>query len=48
MLTHPNIVSLKEVVLENQNMQLVYELLDRDLYKMIEERRDRKQRIEEN
>ena len=48
-LTHPNIVTLKEVVLgEDQRLMLVYELLDKDLYKMIEEYRERKARIEED
>ena len=46
-LSHPNIVTLKEVVLQDQKLQLVYELLDRDLYKMIEEKRDKKQKITE-
>ena len=40
-LSHPNIVTLKEVVLQDQKLQLAYELLDRDLYKMIEEKRDK-------
>jgi serine/threonine protein kinase len=47
-LSHPNIVTLKEVVLQDQKLQLVYELLDRDLYKMIEEKRDKKQKISED
>jgi hypothetical protein len=42
-LNHPNIVTLKEVVLsEDQKLVLVYELLDKDLYKLIEEVRDQK------
>ena len=43
-LNHPNIVTLKEVVMvkDHKKLQLAYELLDRDLYKLIEEKRDRK------
>ena len=48
-LNHPNIVTLKEVVLgEDQRLMLIYELLDKDLYKLIEEVRGRKGRLEED
>lgn len=46
-LNHPNIVTLKEVILENQKLYLVYELLDKDLYKLIDNIRKNKKRIEE-
>lgn len=46
-LTHPNIVTLKEVILENQKLYLVYELLDKDLYKLIDKKRKNREKIEE-
>lgn len=39
-LSHPNIVTLKEVIMDNDKLSLAYELLDKDLYKLIEEKRE--------
>ena len=47
-LSHPNIVTLKEVFLSEQKLYLVYELLERDLLKLIEEKRDQRDKIEED
>lgn len=43
-LNHPNIVGLKEVYLHQRELYLVYELLERDVYRLIEERRDKLKR----
>lgn len=47
-LNHANIVNLKEVILQDQKLFLVYELLDRDLYRLIDEKRSQRQLIEED
>lgn len=39
-LSHPNIVTLKEVFLHEHKLYLSYEILERDLYRLIEQRRD--------
>lgn len=41
-------MSLKEVFLKEKKLYLVYELLDRDLYKLIETTRDKKELIPED
>jgi len=41
-LNHPNIANLKEVMLQDKKLLLVYELLEKDLYKLIEEKRNAK------
>ena len=46
-LSHPNIVNLKEIVLLKQTLYLVYELLDKDLCKLIEQKRAWNQMINE-
>ena len=47
-MNHPNIVTLKEIVLYESRLSLVYELLERDLYKMMEHHRKIKQWIKED
>lgn len=44
---HPNITALKEVLLKDKQLVLVYELLDKDLAKLCEEVRNNHQHIHE-
>jgi len=46
-LSHPHIVSLKEVFLHETKLYLAYELLERDLFQMMEERRARHSYLDE-
>lgn len=41
-------MSLKEVYLQDQKLYLVYELLEKDLYKLIEFKRERHERLSED
>ncbi|CDW73592.1 map kinase [Stylonychia lemnae] len=47
-ISHPNIVSLKEVVLQDKKLFLVYELLHKDLFVLIDEKRKQKQMFSED
>ena len=38
-LQHKNIVSIKEFILENQQLYFVFEFMDTDLYKIIQKQR---------
>ena len=42
-ISHPNIVKLKEVLLQGNKLSLAYELLDMDLEQMTSEKRKRKE-----
>ena len=46
-LSHPHIVSLKEVFLSESKLYLAYELLDRDLFQMIDEHRAKHSYLDE-
>ena len=47
MIVHPNVVTLKEIFLKETTLYLVYEKSDKDLYVLIEEKRNSKERFEE-
>lgn len=45
---HPNIIKLKEVVKTNDELNLIFEYLDQDIYKLYTSYKDKDQQIPES